>query len=172
MANRTKETAHYVIARAQPEKLGATKLNKSMWVADVLCYMQNGHTITGQHSYKKLQNGPVPNGIVACLKALIKEGKIVRRDVPTPIGNRHEYVWLEEPPVSVFSSSEIDLLNRSINWVCNNHTANSISKWTHDALWEETPMGQQISIVAASVNAIPPETKQLKWALARSNERI
>src|ERR1700674_1295888 len=71
----TKTVAHYVIARSVPEKLGATKLNKSMWIADVLSFLKTGRTISGQTSYKKLQYGPVPNNIVRYITELIEEGK-------------------------------------------------------------------------------------------------
>lgn len=169
-ADRTKETAHYVIARAQPDKLGATKLNKSMFVADVRAWLKLGKTITGQSSYRKLQHGPVPNGITKCIDQLVVEGKIATRNVTTFAGERREFLWLEEPPVGEFSAEEIDILNQSIDWVCNNHTAVSISEWTHDALWEETEMGAQISLAAASVVPRAAGPEQLKWALAARYE--
>jgi hypothetical protein len=135
-----------------------------MWVADLRAYRELGATITGQLSYRKLQNGPVPNGIVANLDALIAEKKIVRRDVDTPVGTRHEYLWLTEPNVTVFSAREIDILNRAIDWVCEAHTAASISSLTHDALWEETVMGGQISVAAASIETKSASPRQLEWA--------
>jgi hypothetical protein len=35
---------HYVIARCDPAKLGATKLNKVLWFADVIYYRRHGRT--------------------------------------------------------------------------------------------------------------------------------
>lgn len=170
--DRTKETAHYVIARSRPDKLGATKLNKSMWVADLLSYIERATTITGQSSYKKLQFGPVPNGIKAHLDELISEGKVFRREVPTIKGRRHEYIWLKEPDISVFLPEEIDILNRAIAYVCDNHTAESISELTHDPLWENTLMGAQIYVSAATINPVKAGPKQLEWALSQIEKRV
>jgi hypothetical protein len=171
LPDRTKQTAHYVIARALPERLGAVKLNKSMWVADLISYQQLGHTITGQNSYKKLRLGPVPNGIVTYLKELIVENKIFRREAPTMAGMRHEYVWLEQPDISVFTGEEIDILNLSIDWVCNNHSAQSISEFTHDVLWECVIEGEQIPVKAAIVTTKKANKKQLDWAKSVVAER-
>jgi hypothetical protein len=170
-SDRTKQVAHYVIARSRPELLGATKLNKVMWFADVLAYRMIGKTITGQESYQKQRHGPVPNNIVIAVRSLINEGAITRRDAPTPTGIRHEYLWLKEPNVDLFSAQEIDILNQMIDVVCENYTAASISEFSHDPLWEETPMLEQIDIGAASVNIEPMSGKYLEWALS-SIERL
>jgi hypothetical protein len=169
---RTKNVAHYVIARSPANRLGATKLNKAMWIADILAYTTLGRTITGQKTYKKLQHGPVPNGIVTYLDELIAERKIVKRVAPTPKGNRHEYIWLSEPDVTIFSKEEIDLLNRAISYVCYRHTAESISDLTHDPLWEQTEMGDQISVAAATVTPSAAGPKQREWALRQIAERV
>jgi hypothetical protein len=42
--DRVTSVAHYVIARCAPEKLGATKLNKVLWFADVKFYRHHGRT--------------------------------------------------------------------------------------------------------------------------------
>ncbi len=46
--HKTKTVIHYVISHTEPEKLGAVKLNKVMWRADVEHYRRYGKTITGQ----------------------------------------------------------------------------------------------------------------------------
>jgi Protein of unknown function (DUF4065) len=164
--DRTKHVAHYIIARAKPEHLGATKLNKVMWFADLISHKVTGKTITGQTSYRKLQYGPVPNEMVSVLRSLMDDGAIVKREVPTPLGSRHEYVWIKEPELDLFSAQEIDIINQMIDWVCNDHTASSISEFTHGPLWEETLMGDQIDIGAASVSIVPTTGKHLEWALS------
>ena len=116
--DRTKAVAHYIIARSKPEMLGATKLNKVMWFADVLAYRMTGQTITGQASYQKQAHGPVPNNIVIAVRSLLTEGAVTKRDASTPVGVRHEYLWLKEPNVDLFNATEIDILNQMINDVC------------------------------------------------------
>src|SRR5687767_11322566 len=91
--DRTEAVAHYVIARSDPNKLGAVKLNKVMWFADLEAYRRFGRTITGQLSYEKRQHGPVPNKIVKSIRRLEQDEKIATRDVPTFAGTRREHVW-------------------------------------------------------------------------------
>ena len=162
---RTKEVAHYVIARARPDRLGATKLNKIMWIADLAAYRQLGKTITGQKSYRKMQYGPVPNDIVAALAALKAEGKVHERSADTPSGPRREFVWLERPDASVFDAVEVDILNEVIEWLCANFSAAQISEATHDALWDEIELGEQIPIGAASIVAGEVTAEDFDWAL-------
>lgn len=82
--DKTGKVVHYIVGHTEPSLLGATKLNKVMWHADVLHYRRYGKTITGQMSYVRLQNGPVPNGIYQTLEALKDDGAIVERSAPTP----------------------------------------------------------------------------------------
>jgi hypothetical protein len=163
--DRTESVAHYIIARADPNKLGAVKLNKVMWFADLEAYRRSGQTITGQVSYEKRQHGPVPNNIVKSIRRLEQADKIATRDVPTFGGTRREHVWLKSPDVSVFTSEEVDILNEAITWVCERHTAKSISALSHDALWEQAELGEQIPVGAATV--VPDEIsgQDISWAL-------
>lgn len=163
--DRTEAVAHYVIARARPEKLGAVKLNKVMWFADLEAYCRLGRTITGQTSYEKRKHGPVPNNIVTSIRRLQYAEKITTRDVPTFGGPRREHIWLKRPDVSVFTADEIDILNKAIDWVCNAHSAKSISDLSHDALWEAAELGEQIPIGAATIRTDDVGAEDVAWAL-------
>lgn len=164
--DRTEAVAHYIIARSQPDKLGAVKLNKVMWFADLESYRRCGHTITGQLSYQKQARGPVPNNIVRALNRLRDDDKIFTREVPVAGFMRREHLWLAQPDVSVFTPEEVDILNEAIDWVCNDHTARSISELSHDALWEEAELGEQIPIGAAAVAPDDLCGDDMQWALA------
>ena len=163
--DRTEAVAHYIIARADQNKLGAVKLNKVMWFADLEAYRRFGKTVTGQTSYEKRQLGPVPNNIVRSIRRLEQADKIATRELPTFGGMRREHVWLKKPDVSGFSADEVDILNEAIDWVCDNHTARSISVLSHDALWEQAELGEQIPVGAATV--VPDELNgdDIAWAL-------
>lgn len=164
--DRTEPVAHYVIARADPNKLGAVKLNKVMWFADLEAYRRFGKTITGQCSYEKRQHGPVPNNIVRAIRHLEQNELIATRTVPTFGGmERREHVWLKNPDVSVFSPHEVDILNEAINWVCDQHTAKSISELSHDTLWEQAEIGEQIPVGAATVVPDDLDGDDIAWAL-------
>jgi uncharacterized phage-associated protein len=161
---RLSAVAHYVIAHCTPEKLGATKLNKVLWYADVIFYRLHGHAITGEEVYEKRQYGPVPKNINAVLRSLQAAGKIKERLSLTPVGSRREFVWLESPAIDKFSAEEIDVLRDVMQQVCDGHSAASISELTHDALWDETEIGQDMSVGAGAVlpGEITPDA--IKWA--------
>lgn len=172
MQDRTEAVAHYVIARADAKKLGAVKLNKVMWYADLEAYRTMGRTITGQQSYEKRQLGPVPNNIVISIRTLEQDEKIATRSVPTFNGySRREHIWLKQPDVSVFSAKEVDILNEAITWVCDQHTAQSISEMTHDVLWEQAEIGEQIPIGAATVVTDEVTGDDMSWALKELSAR-
>jgi hypothetical protein len=161
---RLSTTTHYVITHCPPEMLGATKLNKVLWYADVIFYRLHGRSITGEEAYEKRQYGPVPKNINTVLRSLQAAGKIKERAGPTPVGTRREFVWLEPPALEKFLPEEIDVLRDVMQQVCDGHSAASISDLTHDALWDETEIGQDMSIRAAAVlpGEITPDA--IKWA--------
>ncbi|MCW4462215.1 Panacea domain-containing protein [Sphingomonas sp. BT-65] len=164
--DRTEAVAHYIIARADPNKLGAVKLNKVMWFADLEAYRRLGRTVTGQASYEKRQHGPVPNNIVRSIRRLEQSDKIATREVPTFGGTRREHVWLQKPDLSTFSADEVDILNEAIDWVCELHTARSISELSHDKLWENAEIGEQIPVGAAVVVPDDLDGTDIAWALS------
>lgn len=168
--DKTQLLAHYIIFRSKPEKLGAVKLNKVMWFSDLESFRRTGRSISGQESYQKQKFGPVPNDIVRHVRALLAAGKIAERSGTTPVGNRREFIWLEEPNVSLFSANDVDIINRAIEWVCDNHSAAAISNKTHDALWEVTEIGEQIAIEAGIVTTKSTSGKYLKWALNQADD--
>jgi hypothetical protein len=167
---RLAEVAHYVIAHCPPDKLGATKLNKVLWYADVLFYREHGRTITGADTYEKRQFGPVPFGIYPTLRALEQAGAIKVRMTPTPAGARREFVWLTPPPVDKFTVEEIETLRDIMAAICDGHSAASISDLTHDALWDETEIGQPMSVKAGSIFPAEITPEAMNWAKEAFNE--
>ncbi|MFD2578876.1 Panacea domain-containing protein [Novosphingobium colocasiae] len=60
---------------------GAIRLNKILWFADCHAFRENGVSITGD-TYLKRKFGPVPKHVLAALRDLEGEGKVVVREVP------------------------------------------------------------------------------------------
>ena len=165
--DRLSATAHYIIARSQPDKLGAIKLNKVLWFADLIAYRRTGKTITGSDKYVKRQFGPVPDGIVPTINRLERDKKIIVRHVETPVGPRREFLWIEQPDIKAFEPDEIDVLHDVIDWICNDESAKSISAKTHDALWEETEIGDHMSVKAGAVMPSEISPEAVAWAKAQ-----
>jgi|ERR1035437_3686507 hypothetical protein len=162
--DRLSSVTHYVIARCDPAKLGATKLNKVLWFADVFYYRRHGRTITGADNYMKQQYGPVQRNMLGVLDELKREGKIVERPSETPVGIRREYVWLKEPDLTPFKADEIDMLNEVMDWICGSESAKSISDKSHDVLWDETEIGAAMPVPAGAVFPAEITAEAVEWA--------
>jgi len=156
--------AHYVIARTQPHELGATKLNKVLWYSDLEFYRRTGESITGAKSYVRLALGPVPYRIEDALNLLKRANKISERRARVFDHERREFVWLEQPDLTMFTADQIDVINVFIDDI-KTMTALEISNITHlDALWLELQNGEPMSISAGSVIPRSPTERELAWA--------
>lgn len=164
---RTRQVAHYVISHVQPSQLGATKLNKVMWKADVLHYRRYGKSVTGQTAYVRMPQGPVPNHMKEAIEELKAEQVIVERRVETIKGARREFVPVHRMEASDFSATEVEVLHEAIDVVCK-MSARAASDDTHDALWEEIENGGQMPIRAAAVILGELEPGDFQWALSQS----
>jgi hypothetical protein len=162
--NRLSDVTHYVIERCEPAKLGAIRLNKILWYSDVLYYRHHGRTITGADNYVKQQYGPVQKNMLGVLDQLKREGKVVERKCDTPVGIRREYISLKEPDLEPFTADEIDVLNKVMDWICDEETAKSISDRTHDALWDETEIGGLLPVRAGAVVPAEITVEAVEWA--------
>lgn len=159
-------TVHYVISRCQPEDLGATKLNKILWFADVAYYERFGKTITGDE-YVKRQFGPVPKHVLAATRELEDKGLIVSKEVEHFGKPKREFWSLEEADISNFDPHSIAIIDQMIEWICTDHTASTISDHTHDILWESAEMGEVIPLGAAlAYRAAEITEDDIAWARA------
>lgn len=160
---KTKAAAHFVIAHTPPDQLGAVKLNKVLWYADIAAWKRRGETVTGSMEYVRLPNGPVPPAIDEALSQLKSEGAIAERPVRVFSHTRREMVWLERPNVSMLSAEDCELLLEAAEWIAP-MTAGQISEITHTPLWEEQPNGQKMPVRAAAVTYREPDDDDVAWA--------
>ncbi len=166
--DRLASAAHYVIARTEPSKLGATKLNKILWYADLEHYRKTGRSLTGAQSYVRLPRGPVPHCIDEALARLKADERIVERIARVHDYDRREFVWLQEPDLSAFDANQIDLLNVYIDLI-KDMTAEKISAITHeDGLWKELDNGEPMPLGAGAVVPRVPTERELVWAMEQS----
>ncbi len=149
--NKFKLVVHYIIANCgDPRKLGATKLNKILWFADVTAYRHWRESITGS-KYLRRKMGPVPAKILHVSKQLETEKKIYiknRKYMYDPV----IYTSLEDPDVSTLSKREIGLLDSLINLICNDFSAIEISHISHDDIWKAAADGEEIPLTAMLVS--------------------
>lgn len=159
-----KALVHYVIAKSDPSRLGATRLNKILWFSDAFAYRATGETITGE-SYIKRQHGPVPAHILGVVRELADEGAIVTRERQLLTYSMREFVSLRDPDTSMLSPQELELVDEVRGDICNQFTANSISELSHDRIWEAANMGEEIPMSATLISEAGQLTDEvLAWA--------
>ena len=161
-----KKLVHYVISRCEdPAVLGSIKLNKVLWVSDLLAYVSSGTPITGER-YIKQQFGPVAAGMVGILEALQTEKKVVVRQTEAYGNPKVDYISLVPPDTmsDLFTADEISLVDRAIDYVVA-HTAMEISDKSHDVIWELAEIGEEIPYQAMLASRLDGVTKDdVKWA--------
>jgi hypothetical protein len=142
-----KSLVHYVCSRRadDPSTLGAVKLNKTLWLSDLSAFYHLGRPITGAR-YVKRQFGPVPTPILPVLRELEIEGVLKVTEADHYGKRKTEYV-VHVPATNEFlSSEELAIVERMIKFVCDKHTATSISEISHDHIWKAAEDGEEIPL--------------------------
>ena len=144
-----RELILFISARSEGDaSFGSVKLNKLLFYADFLAYIQFGKAITWQ-KYQKLDNGPCPRRMVPILRQLENDKDIVQAD-----RNYHGYtqkriVAMREPDLSGFSAAEIDLVTQVIDEFWGKNAA-QISDASHEFIgWKLADTGEDIPYEAA-----------------------
>ncbi len=163
--DRFKALIHYICAKVDdPNKLGATKLNKILWYSDAMSFLKWGEPITGE-VYEKRQFGPMPSHIYSSLDELVEEDKMVIANVEYFGRTKREYIPLKESDPSQFSAEQISLVDNVIQHICDDHTATSISDATHDAIWKMARIGEPIPLEVSLVFRLGElDGKDMEWA--------
>lgn len=159
-----KALVHYVIAKSDPARLGAIRLNKILWYLDTLSYQAEGASVTGE-TYVKRQHGPVPQHILSVIGELEHENAIVVRKRSRFGKPMTDFIPMTDPDTGVLAPAELELADELRTHICDNHTANSISELSHDQIWEAANIGEVIPL-SASLAAAPGEVTDelLSWA--------
>ena len=144
-----KALVHYVCWKCSddPASLGAVKLNKILWFADVIAYAEGGASLTNAR-YVKQKFGPVPKAILPVLRELQRAGRLRIEEVEYYGHQKRQYVAQRKPSMSLFKKHEIEKVDEIIEAITQSHTANSISDFTHDDIWKLANMGEEIPLHA------------------------
>src|SRR5271165_7126802 len=123
-----KKLVHYVCWRCgcDPSKLGAVKLNKILWLSELSMYYTTGQSITSAR-YVKRQRGPVPAPILPILNELKQEGVLTIRETEFHGFKKREFIVNKDANGEFLSQQERELVEETIAFVCEKHTAKSIS---------------------------------------------
>lgn len=161
---RFKSLVHYVCWKAgDPAKLGATKLNKVCWLADFTAFYEMGRPITDAR-YVKRQYGPVPSAAPTALRELEQERRLLVKEVPFHGLPKKEFIPLSEPDMDGFSDRELEIIDWATRYVCDEHTASSISEVSHDHIWKAAADGEEIPFFTIFAVPAPITETELEWA--------
>ncbi len=128
-------------------RLGAIKLHKALYFADMIRYATTGAPLTGA-TYRKRPLGPTADYLLSALKDLASEGRLeVRTDNYFGYAKR-TYIPLQPANTSVFDMDELALLKEVTGFVCG-QTAKEISEFSHNAAWEAAQMGDELPYYTA-----------------------
>ena len=132
-----KMLVHYLCWRYSscPSKLGAVKLNKALWLSDLTAYYTLGRPITGAH-YVKREFGPVPKPILPVLRELQEDGVLTVRETPCFGKTKREFIVHREASHEFMTAEEHTIVDDTMEFVCEKHTATSISNASHEAYLE------------------------------------
>ena len=161
-----KALTHFMIHECadNPKKLGATRLNKSLWHADILAYRATGSSITGD-KYVKRQNGPVPAEILATIRQLQADGLVAVKE-PEAQYEPRQFFSLKQPETGSLSADEMSVARAVLSDVCN-LTTTEVSEATHTSIWAAAAMGEEIPLAATLVGRGGELTKEVAdWAIA------
>jgi hypothetical protein len=159
-----KALVHFIVheCREHPGRLGAVRLNKTLWYTDVTSYKMNGVSVTGE-SYVKRKKGPVPAQILATLRELKDEGKILIQE-PEFQYDARKFISLMNPNVETLSEEDRVLAKSILDAVCG-YTASAISEMTHDNIWDAAAEGEEIPLYATLASELGEVTEDVKtWA--------
>lgn len=161
-----KTLVHYICDRCEDSSvLGKVKLNKILYLSDFGSYYYWGEPITGER-YLKHQYGPVSHHIIDVLNQLGSEGKIVERESDYFGYRKKDFVSIAPVDIDdVFSANQMRLIDSAIDFVCEEHTAKSISDLTHDEIWELAEIGEELPYsLAFAGRFMEIEPSDVEWA--------
>lgn len=143
-----KNLVHYVIWKTSgKDGFGATKLYKVLWFAEARAYVIRRQPIANA-VYIKQKYGPVPEMGTLIRNELERDGLISQKK--TNRGKYEEWVFrcLVPPVTGLLSETEKMDVDYWIKHIDLDHTASSISDFSHDHGWEIAKMGEVLPLHA------------------------
>jgi hypothetical protein len=160
----------YTCARSDQGQLGAVKLHKVLYYADMLRYAETGTPLTGA-TYRKLPFGPTCDQLLSSLAELAAEGAIETRETPYFGYIKKEYLVRRSAEINRMNEDELKLLDEVIDFVCINNSARTISEYSHNRAWELAEPGQIIPY-SSVIHLFPTQASKeaLEWGAAQAGK--
>ncbi len=154
----------YTCGQCRPDELGAVKLHKVLYYADMLHYLESGSSLTGA-IYRKRPFGPTCDSLLAIVKELSADHSLEVREVDYFGYRKKEFRALTEPDIGRLGQLGGKILDEVIEFVCRNNTAKTISEFSHSAPWEMVEFGEELAYHSA-LHLIPNQVSKeaFEWA--------
>jgi len=140
-----KSLVQYICSRrmSAPDTLGAVKLNKILWLADLSAFHETGKAITSAR-YIKREFGPVPSPIMPALRELEADG--ILSVTNSTIYGKTKKKYVVHIPINgdFLEPQELAIVDEVIDHVCDTHTAASVSLASHNHIWMAADDGEEI----------------------------
>lgn len=154
----------YVVQNTSPDRLGAVKLHKVLYYADMLTFLGTGKAITGT-TYRKRPFGPASDALLRVLGELTEEGRLQIEHIDYHGFQKKQFTVLTPLDTNVLDQAEKATLDEMIDFVCMQNSAKTISDFSHDFAWQMVEFGEVMSYHNA-INLIPsfPAEDEMRWA--------
>lgn len=142
-----KAVVHYVCGRCEPRELGTVRLNKILYLADMLHFIASSRPLTGA-GYVKQSFGPAATQLPPVLKALAGEGKL-RIEERDYFGFRMQDFIAVGPAVAADLSNEQQALLQDVVDFVMGRAVNEIGELNTEIACRHAAIGERIPYAAA-----------------------
>ena len=151
--------------------IGSIKLNKALWLADFIAYMETGASITGA-IYVKRNYGPAPKDMVLKLNHLKRQRKVEQnRDLVQGNYTQTSSIALEKADASFMTDVQKYIADKAIDFV-HSVPARHLSNLTHNNVWKVAELGADMPFYAFLVGQHrKPTDEHVEWADKYPNGR-
>jgi Antitoxin SocA-like, Panacea domain len=146
------------------DSFGVTKLNKVLFLSDIIYYGITGSPITGT-SYMHEKRGPVARKFVPAIESLKKDVRIKEEKREYFGKHLRKILPLKGVNASLFKTEELNLVNVIIEEI-KAFSASHISTGTHDFnAWLITENGEEIPYHSIfMLKKVPVDQESMNWA--------
>ena len=145
--NRATQMAVYMARNCA--NLGRTKLNKAMFYADFSCFADTACSMSGL-MYARATRGPIVDQYDTVFGQMVREGHLLEESVSYGPIDATVFRTDEEFDASLFTSQELQILEKVAAFVNSFATAKELSEYSHkEKLWIENDDGKPLSYLDA-----------------------
>jgi hypothetical protein len=128
-----------------------------------MAYLQLQEPITGAR-YVRRRFGPVPHQILPVLKDLETEGALTVGETYYHGKTKTSYSVHKPASYEMFTPKERAIVDKMIDFVCDEHTATSISEFSHDHVWKAATEGEEIPYMTVFAQPGTITQEDRNWA--------